>query len=81
MANDALMSPVRILDKTRKWVQVMDQGKVKYAPVDQNAPLDPTAKYFDGTMQQLKDNGYTIYLVTKYSDFISALKNSKPSVS
>jgi hypothetical protein len=32
-------------------------------------------------MEQLKSKGYTIYLATKYSDFISALKNSKPSVS
>jgi len=32
MANDALMSPVRILDKTRTWLEVKDQGKIKYAP-------------------------------------------------
>jgi len=32
-------------------------------------------------MEQLKLKGYTIYLATKYNDFISALKSSKPSVS
>lgn len=32
-------------------------------------------------MDQLKSKGYTLYLATKYSDFISALKSSKPSVS
>jgi hypothetical protein len=32
-------------------------------------------------MDQLKTKGFQIYLMTKYSDFISALKNSKPSVS
>jgi hypothetical protein len=32
-------------------------------------------------MDQLKAKGYTIYLATKYSDFILALKSSKPSVS
>lgn len=32
-------------------------------------------------MEQLKFKGYTIYLTTKFSDFISALKNSKQSVS
>lgn len=32
-------------------------------------------------MDQLKTKGYQIYLATKYSDFVSALKSSKPSVS
>jgi hypothetical protein len=27
MVNDALMSPVRKLDKTRVWVEVYDEGK------------------------------------------------------
>ena len=86
MANDALMTPVRMLDKTRKWVEVNDGGKVKYAPVDPNivgsiSNNDPSQKYFEGTMQELKDKGHTIYLATKFEDFLSALKNSKPSVS
>lgn len=34
MANDALMAPVRNLDKTKTWVQVNDNGKYKYAPFD-----------------------------------------------
>ena len=66
MANDALMTPVRMLDKTRKWIQVNDGGKMKYAPVDPDVPSDPNQKYFDGTMQQLKEAGHTIYLTTKY---------------
>jgi hypothetical protein len=32
-------------------------------------------------MDQLKSKGYQIYLATKYSDFVAALKNSKKSVS
>jgi hypothetical protein len=32
-------------------------------------------------MDQLKSKGYTLYLATKYSDFIASLKSSKPSVS
>lgn len=32
-------------------------------------------------MDQLKAKGYTLYLATKYLDFIAALKNSKKSVS
>lgn len=32
MANDALMCPVRSLDKTRTWIEVKDQGKIKLAP-------------------------------------------------
>lgn len=81
MANDALMTPVRSLDKTRKWLQVNDHGKVKYSPHPSDAPLDPNSIYFDGTMQDLKTKGYTIYLQTTFEHFISALKNSKPSVS
>lgn len=81
MANDALMTPVRMLDKTRKWIQVNDNGKLKYAPIDPNLANNPNDKYFDGTMQQLKDQGHTIYLATKFEDFVSSLKNSKPSVS
>lgn len=34
MANDALMAPVRNLDKTKTWVEVNDSGKIKYAPYD-----------------------------------------------
>ena len=82
MANDALMTPVRMLDKTKKWIQVNDNGKVKYAPIDPNIVSNlGNEKYFEGTMQQLKDQGHTIYLATKFGDFVSALKNSKPSVS
>lgn len=40
MANDALMGPVRALDKTRTWVEVNDQGKIKYAPYDESVPRD-----------------------------------------
>lgn len=32
-------------------------------------------------MDQLKSKGYQLYLATKYSDFITSLKRSKPSVS
>lgn len=32
-------------------------------------------------MDQLKTKGFQLYLATKYSDFIAALKSSKPSVS
>ena len=81
MANDALMTPVRMLDKTKRWVRVNDGEKPKYAPVDPKVPIDPNEQYFEGNMQELKDKGHTIYLATKYSDFVSALKNSKPSVS
>ena len=34
MVNDALMAPVRKLDKTRVWLEVKDEGKIKYAPFD-----------------------------------------------
>lgn len=81
MINDALMSPVRKLDKTRTWVEVLDEGKVKYAPFDEKVTRNPNDKYFEGTMDQLKSKGYMLYLATKYSDFIAALKSSKPSVS
>lgn len=81
MVNDALMSPVRKIDKTRVWVEVKDEGKIKYAPFDEKVPRDPRDNYFEGTMDQLKSKGYQIHLATKYSDFIAALKNSKPSVS
>ena len=81
MANDALMAPVRNLDKTKTWVEVKDQGKTKYAPFDENVPKNPNDKYFNGTMDDLKAKGHTIYLTTKYSDFVKALKSSKPSVS
>lgn len=81
MINDALMAPVRKLDKTRTWVEVYDEGKVKYAPFDEKVSKNPNDKYFEGTMDQLKSKGYTLYLATKYSDFIAALKSSKPSVS
>ena len=81
MVNDALMAPVRKLDKTRVWVEVKDEGKIKYAPFDDKVERNPKDKYFEGTMDQLKSKGYQLYLATKYSDFIAALKNSKPSVS
>ena len=32
-------------------------------------------------MEQLKEKGLTLHLATKFSDFIAALKSSKPSVS
>ena len=50
MSNDALMAPVRNLNKTKTWVEVMDQGKVKYAPHDENVPRDPNLKYFEGSV-------------------------------
>lgn len=81
MINDALMAPVRKLDKTRTWVEVIDESKVKYAPFDEKVPKNPNDRYFEGTMDQLKTKGFPLYLDTKYSDFISALKSSKPSVS
>lgn len=34
MAKDALMGPVRTLDKTRTWVEINDHGTIKYAPYD-----------------------------------------------
>jgi hypothetical protein len=46
MVNDALMSPVRKLDKTRTWVEVMDGGKIKYAPFDETLSRNPNEKYF-----------------------------------
>jgi hypothetical protein len=81
MVNDALMFPVRKLDKTRVWVEVNDEGKTKYAPFDDRLPRNAKDRYFEGTMDQLKAKGYQIYLTTKHSDFLAALKNSKPSVS
>ncbi len=75
------MAPIRKLDKTRTWLEVYDEGKIKYAPYDDKVPRNPNDKYFEGTMDQLKTKGCTLYLATKYSDFISALKSSKPSVS
>ena len=53
---------------------------VKYAPF-RGAQEDASKKYFKGNMQELKNNGHTIYLETKFEDFLSALKSSKPSVS
>ena len=41
MSNDALMAPVRNLNKTNTWVEVKDQGITKYAPFDENVPQDP----------------------------------------
>lgn len=41
MSNDALMAPVRNLNKTSTWVEVKDQGIIKYAPFDENVPQDP----------------------------------------
>lgn len=37
LVNDALMTPVRTLDKIKKWVQITDphDGKIKYAPVNE----------------------------------------------
>ncbi len=47
MVNDALMSPVRTLDKTRLWKEVNDNGVAKYSPVvNANQQRDPTARYF-----------------------------------
>ena len=36
MVNDALMAPVRTIDQTKTWVEVNDNGKVKYAPFDES---------------------------------------------
>ena len=57
------------------------RGKIKYVPFDDKVERNPKDKYFEWTMDQLKSKGYQLYLATKYSDFIAALKNSKPSVS
>lgn len=46
MVNDALMSPVRKLDKTRVWLEVQDEGKTKYAPFDEKVPRNPHDRYF-----------------------------------
>ena len=81
MANDALMGPVRILNETRVWVEVSDEGETKYAPVDANIPRDPNCRYFEGNMDQVKQTGKKLYLATKFSDFLKALKSSKASVS
>lgn len=32
-------------------------------------------------MDNLKEKGHIVYLTTKFSDFVKALKSSKPSVS
>ncbi len=42
-----------------------DKGVTKYCPVygDQ---ADPSKKYFKGDMQQLKSQGYLIYLETRF---------------
>lgn len=74
------MGPVRSLDKVKIWQQTMDNGTIKYAPFKGNQE-DPSRKYFRGNMQDLKNNGHTILLLTTYEDFILALKSSKPSVS
>ena len=34
MGNDALMGPVRTLTITKLWMEVNDEGELKYAPVD-----------------------------------------------
>lgn len=81
MANDALMSPVRKLDKTRVWIEVNDGGKIKYSPCPDGVQKNPNNRYFEGNMEQLKSKGFTILLQTTYEDFLSALKSSKPSVS
>lgn len=75
------MTPVRMLDKTRRWMEVNVDGKIKYAPVPLNVGNDPNCKYFEGTMDDIKAKGFQLYLTTKYEDFMSALKSSKPSVS
>lgn len=33
MINDALMAPVRKLDKIKLWKEINDNGKIKYTPV------------------------------------------------
>ncbi|CAM6006608.1 unnamed protein product [Sphagnum balticum] len=81
LVNDALMTPVRSLDKVSRWSEVDDHGVKKYAPVRKEEQEDPSKTYFSGNMQDLKNSGRTIYLETKYEDFITALKSSKPSVS
>jgi vacuolar protein-sorting-associated protein 4 len=81
MINDALMAPVRKLDKVRLWKEVNDGGQAKYSPCYENHQRDPTAKYFEGTMDQVKTKGYNLLLLTTYEDFLTAMKSSKPSVS
>lgn len=81
MVNDALMAPVRKLDKTRLWVEMNDNGKIKYSPCQEGTQKNPNSKYFEGTMDQLKSKGYDILLLTTYNDFVNAMKSSKASVS
>lgn len=40
------MAPVRKLDKTRTWVEVIDEGKVEYAPFDEKVSKNPNDRYF-----------------------------------
>ena len=81
MVNDALIAPVRKLDKTRLWVEMNDNGKIKYSPCQEGTQKNPNSKYFEGTMDQLKSKGYDILLLTTYNDFVNAMKSSKASVS
>jgi len=55
------MTPVRSLDKVRVWEEVNDNGIIKYGPF-RGQQEDPSKKYFKGNMQELKNNGLTIYL-------------------
>ena len=46
MINDALMVPVRKLDKTRLWAEFNLNGTIKYIAQDQNIKRDSSIKYF-----------------------------------
>ena len=74
------MAPVRSLDKVTLWEEVNDKGTIKYTPF-RGGQQDPSKKYFKGNMQELKNAGHLIFLETKFEDFLTALKSSKPSVS
>lgn len=46
MINDALMVPVRKLDKTRLWAEFSHNGTIKYIAQDDKTKRDPSKKYF-----------------------------------
>lgn len=46
MGNDALMNPVRRLDKCRLWIEVNDNGQKKYSPVPPDGQKNPNSTYF-----------------------------------
>jgi len=63
LTNDALMAPVRNLEKVRLWEEVIDNGVTKYSPT---VSEKGGKNYFKGDMQELKTKGLMIYLETKF---------------